>query len=460
MRKTLIRRAGGLVIALVLAFALCIPVAGAQGSGTLTWDGKPATLEDIAASLGYDMVDVFGGYKPMYSSNAKSLWEKGLFLGANGSFNLDKPLTRTEGVIMTLRVLGKEQEAIAMNLPCPFTDVPGWACAQVAYAAKMGITSGYSATSFGGSDTMTANQYITFILRSMGYDDSAGDFVWSSAAEKAFELGIIGVSCKDQYMRSNLFLRDNVAHITDSALVNAKCKDGSRLIDTILLPGKPEGKMPYDMTYNSGFIRYVTTDLYRIAQNLNVIYMQGESPGTKLSFDESTRYCTYRANGTLEMYVDLTYHTYIEFGNLCITSNNVVWPLIFPSMLERHYTELMDGTYLFAADLCEIYILYLDSATFKGYSLQEFQTVTNNPAVTQQILSSMQAETTSGLNNNVAIIYRPAGDNDGKIGVYALLNTSGYHTGEADLARPMFDFNEGSEYFGQRCMARLTDYDN
>ena len=233
------------IVLLVLCMFFCSTVvAFATVPKDLTWDGKTSTLKEIGGKLGYDFVDASGNYKPMYYGSAKQLWESGLFWGSNGSFNLDKPITRTEGTVMVLRLLGLEQVAKEENLPCSFTDVQEWAQASVAYANTQGIVNGYSETLFGDGDEMTANQFLTLVLRAMGYRDSEGDFVWDRAAEKAFEIGLIGEPCKEQYMHSNLFLRDNVAVITYNALVQAKMKDGKQLKDIIPIPDPQSGEAP------------------------------------------------------------------------------------------------------------------------------------------------------------------------------------------------------------------------
>lgn len=208
----------------------------------LSWDGTPTTLEEIAKKLDYDMVDD-GHYKPMYTYHAKELWSKGILKGNDGVLDLDKPLTRAQGAIMIVRLLGKEEEAKSKNLPCKFTDVPQWASYYVSYAAANGLVKGYSETKFGSNDPLSANQYLTLVLRAMGYDDAKGDFSWDRAAEKALEVKIIGDSCKEQYTRSNLFMRDNVAVISWSALTNPG-KDGMTL-ESKYSYGSSEGVEPY-----------------------------------------------------------------------------------------------------------------------------------------------------------------------------------------------------------------------
>lgn len=231
-----------MLLALVLIGALMASAYADVPSG-LTWDGAPATLQQIAAKLGYDFYDAGGNYKPAYYLSAIELWKNSLMKGDGGVLNLDQPVTRVEGVIMILRLLGKEKEALDQKLECPFTDVPDWAKYYVSYAAANGITQGYSPTTFGTMDLMSANQYLTFVLRAMGYDDEKGDFTWDKAALKALEIGIIGEPCKEQYMRSNLFLRDNVAAITFNALY-ANGKDGTSFASKIAFE-RAEGKEPY-----------------------------------------------------------------------------------------------------------------------------------------------------------------------------------------------------------------------
>lgn len=233
------------LVILVVVFALTLSraVFAAFDSSWLTWDSASATLSEIASKLGYSMVDKNGDYDPMYYPAAIELWKMGVMKGSNGVFLLEDRLTRAEGIALVLRILGKEEEAKNSGLVCPFDDVPQWAQPYVAYAAKHGIASGYSSTKFGAKDFMTANHYLTFILRALGYSDKDGDFVWNKAAEKAYELGIIGESCKEQYMRSNLFLRDNAAVITSNALWN-KTKDG-RILAEDFSSTQPDGPEPY-----------------------------------------------------------------------------------------------------------------------------------------------------------------------------------------------------------------------
>jgi len=236
------KKTASIILAISLLLTLSMS-AYAAAPTNLTWDGKAATLSELAKNVGQDMVDANGNYKPLYYYHASELWNNGLFLGSDGSFDLDNPLTRAEGVVMTVRILGKDAEAKATAASVTFTDVPDWAKPYVAYAVQNGIANGYNATTFGSSDPMTAAQFITLTLRAMGYQDGT-DFTWDKSYDKALEIGLIGQPCHAQYSRSNLFMRDNAAVIAYNALFSASTKAGGKLSSSVTMPGKPSGTVP------------------------------------------------------------------------------------------------------------------------------------------------------------------------------------------------------------------------
>jgi hypothetical protein len=125
---------------------------------------------------------------------ASALNELGLFRGVgmkpNGrpNFALNRAPTRYEAVTMLVRLLGKEDEALAGTWETPFTDVTAWASPYVGYAFANGLTSGTGATTFGGSSNMTATQYLTFVIRALGYV-SGVDFQWDRAWELSDRIG-------------------------------------------------------------------------------------------------------------------------------------------------------------------------------------------------------------------------------------------------------------------------------
>ena len=155
-------------------------------------------------------------------AHADALYSLGLFKGTGidaagrPKYELSRIPNREEAVTMLVRLLGKEHEALAGEWETPFTDVSDWAKPYVGYAYANKLTSGTSATTFGGDTPVAANQYITFVLRALGYS-SGSDFRWDAPWELANRLGL----CEDgEYNETNndKFKRANVVAVSYEAL--------------------------------------------------------------------------------------------------------------------------------------------------------------------------------------------------------------------------------------------------
>ena len=88
-------------------------------------------------------------------NTADALNELGLFLGTENGYELEKGLTRAEGVTLLVRMIGKEEIAQNSVYENDFTDVPEWAAGYIGYAFENGITDGTGATTFSPDDEMT-----------------------------------------------------------------------------------------------------------------------------------------------------------------------------------------------------------------------------------------------------------------------------------------------------------------
>jgi hypothetical protein len=181
MRKTI-----SIITVIVLIAALAVPAFAAGTGGMRSATAEQATAEQAAAEL--------------------KVW--GLFRGVSDTdFDLYRKPTRTEAVTMLVRALGKEAEALSGAQTGlwrhPFTDVPEWADPYIGYAYANGLTNGISATQFGAADAASANMYLTFMLRALGYSDAAGDFSWESPDALAAEVGLLTlpVDTEDFYRR-------------------------------------------------------------------------------------------------------------------------------------------------------------------------------------------------------------------------------------------------------------------
>ena len=184
------------------------------------------------------------------SEAAQTLYELGLFRGTGTNddgtpvFALEQTPTRNQAVIMLVRLLGKEQEALNGSWDLPFTDVPQGSTAwpYIGYAYANGLTNGTTATTYSGTNPIRANQYITFVLRALGYA-SGEDFEVGTAWELSDQLGITD----GQYNAANAasFLRADVAGISAGAL-SAPLKDGNTPLADKLMAEKVFTKAQYD----------------------------------------------------------------------------------------------------------------------------------------------------------------------------------------------------------------------
>ena len=107
----------------------------------------------------------------LQKQDADLLNELGLLKGAGSGYALDRTLTRVEGGVMLVRLLGGEQEALTKNYTCPFTDVADWAKPYVGWLYHEKLTNGTSATTYVPNRQMTMKEYLWFLGRASGYTD-------------------------------------------------------------------------------------------------------------------------------------------------------------------------------------------------------------------------------------------------------------------------------------------------
>lgn len=175
--------------------------------------------------------------------SANALYELGLFQGtgetANGKpiYSLDAAPTRAQAVTMLVRLLGKEAEAKAGTWTVPFSDLADWARPYVGYAYANGLTNGLSAERFGSDDKVTANQYLTFILRALGYS-SERDFQWDKANAFSDSLGLT----HGEYRASHSFTRGDTARISFAALAQTRKGSEETLAAQLVRQGAVKAK--------------------------------------------------------------------------------------------------------------------------------------------------------------------------------------------------------------------------
>ena len=139
---------------------------------------------------------------------------------------------------MLIRLLGVEKQAKENKYEHPFTDVPEWANDYIGYMYEKGLTTGISADKFGATNLIDGKSYATFVLRSLGYNDSKGDFSWNNALEFSNGIGLLNISELDSLNQQD-FQRDELVLISYNALMTKLKSDtktlGEKLAEALII---------------------------------------------------------------------------------------------------------------------------------------------------------------------------------------------------------------------------------
>jgi|GEM_PF-504699 len=220
---------------------------------TITNGTKLIAAESVKSHANYalisglfDTVETYSGSteqkpvaveKPNVQSDygcARGLYTLGLAQGYDSTgtnFGLTDKMTRVQTVVQVIRFLGVENEVKAGTFTHPFSDVPAWANNYVGYAYANNITKGVSATKFGTDDVTTEAQFLTFMLRAIGYSDQGGDFVWSDPFALANKIGM-----SETAAASASFLRGDAFRYSWNTLY-ATAKNGAPVYENLANAG-------------------------------------------------------------------------------------------------------------------------------------------------------------------------------------------------------------------------------
>lgn len=227
----------------------------------------------------------------LYLKEAEALKPIGVFQGTDEGFELDREPTRLEGLIMLIRMLGKEEEAqLLKDEPGYFTDIPEWGIGYGNYAYKNGLALGVGEGLYDAIEPMNAQAYMTLMLRALGYDDSKGDFKYSKSLEFANQQKIINSEDLLE-LKSEVFLRDHVAKVTMLTLKsNLKDKDITLLeqlvIEGVIAEDVGEGLIKIDEDLEIHFIDIGQADAILIKSgNKSMLIDAGDNKHEKLIVD-------------------------------------------------------------------------------------------------------------------------------------------------------------------------------
>ncbi len=176
----------------------------------------------------------------------------GLIAGDDkGDLMLEKVGTRAEALTLFINIQGEQADAAAVGYSYPFTDVPDWFHWFAGYGVFRSYTGGISPTQFGSYDTVTPEQYMTFILRALDYV-CGEDFTWDRSLDKAVEIGLCTQAQADSW-KNDSFRRQEIMEISYLAL-NTKLKESdSTLTDKLIAKGTitPEQAREEQLTFGA-----------------------------------------------------------------------------------------------------------------------------------------------------------------------------------------------------------------
>lgn len=194
---------------------------------------RSITALALAAMLGASSLSALAYEPTVANAKADTLHALNLFQGTDNGYELEKPLTRMEALIMLIRLSGKEIDALysKTTYTSPFSDTPDWdkAGSYLGYAYDKGLAKGMTETEFWPNERASAQMYITFLLRALGYTDSADGTVWDNWKTLAEQAGLLTEASLDL---DNL-LRGDAVLLSRSALDAKVVGSDKTLLETL-----------------------------------------------------------------------------------------------------------------------------------------------------------------------------------------------------------------------------------
>lgn len=181
---------------------------------------------------------------------AKQLQDLGLFRGySDTELGLGDYLTREQALAFMLRVMGLEDEALAMSkeevtenmalVVDPETVTPTWAQPYVAYGIKTGLVKGIDASiapkvKFDGQRVISGQEFVRFIMNGLGYTEDVVS--WNEVMGKAVEVGLLSANKAIALVQEGALTRGDVVPVLASALT-ATTIEGITLAERLIESG-------------------------------------------------------------------------------------------------------------------------------------------------------------------------------------------------------------------------------
>lgn len=121
-----------------------------------------------------------------------------------GDYNVDAPATRNQAAMILVRLAGAEAAAFSARAQCPFNDLEAWAAPAVRYAYAQGWLTGTTGNTFSGEEPITANDYCSYLMRTLGYTVGQ-DFAYDGGMAFARHMAVVNQNFEGVLSRGDLF---------------------------------------------------------------------------------------------------------------------------------------------------------------------------------------------------------------------------------------------------------------
>ena len=165
---------------------------------------------------------------------ADSLYELALFRGTDKGYELEKTFTREEAATILVRLLGEEKNSEKENYTEIFIDVEKdrWSFPYVMYCLNNNITKGTGSNTFSPNKPISAEEFVTLVLRLLGYTDAEPE----TALEESVYINLLNSQVTRRLSESDLFTRNEMVYIVYRSLMT-KNADGNILANELAQKG-------------------------------------------------------------------------------------------------------------------------------------------------------------------------------------------------------------------------------
>ncbi len=180
---------------------------------------------------------------------ADKLYDLGLFKGTDNGYELENTLTREQAATVLVRLLGEEANSEKISFDEVFEDVKSdrWSFPYVMYCYKNNITKGTSNNAFSPELPISADQFVTLVLRLLGYTDVEPE----TAFDYALEYYLLNSEIADKLQSDEEFKRGDMVYIVYRSLMT-KNSGGKILADVLAEKGVITEKQAEEFdVYNS-----------------------------------------------------------------------------------------------------------------------------------------------------------------------------------------------------------------